>query len=100
VNADDVPVRPVAVRVRRFQGSVLVGRADDAFELTESAAFVFRHVDGARTVRDIGELLAAHYDIDPAMAVADTAELLEDLAGSGIVELADRPARPERVADG
>lgn len=83
---DAVPVRTLASRIRRHQGTTYVAGPQQVFELTDTAAFVFRHIDGKRTVRDIGHLLATEYGTDTKTAIGDIAELLADLVEQDVVE--------------
>ncbi|MFF2773865.1 PqqD family protein [Streptomyces sp. NPDC058052] len=83
---ETVPRRKLEARVRKFRGKLFVANASLAFELDEVAEFIFKQVDGTATVRQIGEKVAATYDISADEAVADTLELLTELAGNGMVE--------------
>ncbi|WP_447002329.1 PqqD family protein [Saccharothrix isguenensis] len=78
-SADAVPCNRMDVRVRKFKGKVLVAAGEQAFELEDTAAFVYQQVDDTRTVREIGERLAAEYDVELDVALADTAELIAEL---------------------
>ncbi|MEU7058738.1 PqqD family protein [Streptomyces sp. NPDC046197] len=82
---DVVPVRSLDARVRKFRGKLFVANASLAFELDEVAEFIFKQVDGVATVRQIGEKVAAQYDISVDEAVADCAEFLTELAASDMV---------------
>jgi len=86
IGPDDVVVRPLNVRTRNYRGSVFVGGYQHVMELTEVAAFVWRHIDGHRTVRQLGELVATEYDIDLLTATEDVAELLADLTDHEVLE--------------
>ena len=55
------------------------------FRLNRSAAFVWRGVDGRRTVDDLAALLSAAYGIPAAAARADTRDCLRTLSGAGLV---------------
>ncbi|MEV4330986.1 PqqD family protein [Streptomyces sp. NPDC049597] len=76
------------IRVRKFRGSLLVARADSTLELDEVAEFIFKRLDGAMTVREIGEQLSAEYDVSAEEATADSIELLSELLASGMVSVA------------
>lgn len=77
--ADTVPDHRLDVRVRNLGGTLLVALAEDAFELSDSSAFLWRAIDGARTVSQIAESLATEYGIDGAEALADTVDALNQL---------------------
>ncbi|NWF29770.1 PqqD family protein [Streptomyces sp. PKU-EA00015] len=80
--------RSTDIRVRKFRGSLLVARADSTLELDEVAEFVFKRLDGATTVRQIGELLSTEYDVSADEATADSVELLSELLACGMVTVA------------
>ena len=70
----DVELRPTPIDPR---GPV--------FRLNRSAAFVWRGVDGRRTVDDLAALLSTAYGIPAAAARADTRDCLQTLSGAGLV---------------
>jgi hypothetical protein len=72
------------VRIRRVGGEVVVGLAGNAFSLSNTTAFIWLQVDGRRTIDQIARLVAAHYDVDPAQALVDTIEILQELRGLGL----------------
>jgi Coenzyme PQQ synthesis protein D (PqqD) len=83
---DSVPRRRLDARIRNFRGKTLVAVGGAAFELTETARFIWTSIDAVATVKDIVRLLAAEYDIDEAVALEDVTEFLHTLAGSGLLE--------------
>ncbi|MEU9126698.1 PqqD family protein [Kitasatospora sp. NPDC048540] len=85
-DAQSVPARKLEARVRKFRGKLFVANASLAFELDEVAELIFRSVDGVATLQQIGEKVAAEYDISVAEAVSDCAELLAQLTENGMVE--------------
>ncbi|MGW7534886.1 PqqD family protein [Amycolatopsis sp. NPDC054798] len=88
MDPSSVPRLSLDAQVRRFRGALLVAVGDETLELADSAAFLFRAVDGARSVADIGALLAQEYDIPAEEAVEDAAGFLGELVDSGVLELA------------
>ncbi|WP_433394305.1 PqqD family protein [Micromonospora sp. KLBMP9576] len=88
VTPDTVLRRAPAARFRKFRSKLFVANASLAFELDEVAEFIFRQVDGTATVRQIGERLAAEYDVAVEEAVTDCGELLAHLAENGMVDTA------------
>ncbi|MFJ6384880.1 PqqD family protein [Kitasatospora sp. NPDC092039] len=82
---DRVPSYRPDVRVRNLRGKFLVAVGKDAFELSETAGFIWKQIDGRNSIADIGRLLAAEYGIDAETATADTKEILEYLATTGSV---------------
>ncbi|MDN3358613.1 PqqD family protein [Actinomadura sp. DC4] len=84
---ESVPKRRTNVRARKFRGQLLVSINEEMFELSDSAAFIYRGINGRRSVREIGVLLAEKYAIPVDAAVGDVAELLDALARSDILEM-------------
>ena len=91
---NQVPKRKWSVRMRNFRGSLFVFTADETthLELNDVGRFMFRALDGRRTVAQVGELVAREYDIAPEEATADVQEFVEELAAAAIVDLL--PAEP------
>ncbi|CAM5474472.1 PqqA binding protein [Streptomyces avidinii] len=79
-------VRP-DIRVRKIRGVLVVAVPEQAFELGETTAFIWKRIDGARSVERIGELLAEEYEIDVDTAVEDTIEVLAELVEYGAVRV-------------
>jgi Coenzyme PQQ synthesis protein D (PqqD) len=84
---DVVPVPQLDARVRNLGDKVLVAGPEQVLELADTAVFVWKHIDGRRTVGEIGEALAAEYDIDAETATEDVAELVQELVEGQIVRL-------------
>lgn len=84
---DAVPLRRLDSRVRNLGESLVVAYRETIFELDEVASFVWRQVDGYRTIAQIGDLLAAEYGIDAGQAGLDVAEMLTPLAEHGLLTL-------------
>jgi Coenzyme PQQ synthesis protein D (PqqD) len=80
-----VPAPRLGVRVRNYRGTILVGWADRVFELTEVAGFLWARIDGVRSVRELAAAVAAEYQVDDAVVLADVAEAIADLAGKDVV---------------
>jgi len=87
VTPDTVVVPRLDVRVRRVGGDFLVGIAEEAYSLSESGAFIWRQINGRRTVREIAERLATEYDVDDATALDDTSATITELNGLDLVRL-------------
>lgn len=84
---DTVPSPRLDTRWRNYRGKVFVARGEHAFELSEVAAFIYKSIDGQRSIRQIGEKLAAEYDIPVDDAVSDIAELLTDLVAADVIDI-------------
>lgn len=85
-----VLVHAPSTRVRNRRGAFLVGTLDLALELSDTARFVWRQVDGARTVGDIGRLVAAEYGIAVDDATRDTVEFLAEMVGHGLLRVREQ----------
>jgi hypothetical protein len=55
------------------------------FSLNEVGGRVWELCDGSRSVADIAGVICGEYDVPPQTAVGDACELLESLAGAGLV---------------
>jgi hypothetical protein len=84
---DRVPRRSLTARVRNVRDRIMVAGADQPLELSETATFLWRSIDGRRSVGDLAAALCAEYDIDRDTAVADVVELVDVLNRAGVVEL-------------
>lgn len=82
---DSVLAFPLNVRIRNYRGRTLLGGYEHALELSETAAFMCRQVNGARTVRDIGQVVAREFDVDAETATQDAAELFSELVTYEVV---------------
>lgn len=80
------PLRKANVRARRYRGRLYLASADKAYELNEAAEYVFRQIDGSTSIDEIATRLAAKYQYAVADAVADTVELLVQLASRQVIE--------------
>ena len=88
VVAAAVPRRRLGSRVRVLSGMTLVAGPRGASELDGTAAFVWRQIDGRRTVEQLAGALCAEYEgVDLPTALADVTELICELLGCEVVEL-------------
>jgi Coenzyme PQQ synthesis protein D (PqqD) len=55
------------------------------FALDDVGSLVWELCDGSRSVADMAELISAEFDVDASTALVDAIELLESLAGAGLV---------------
>lgn len=72
---------------REIEGRVVVISPEDSMvhELNETASFIWKHADGARSVSEIASLLSVEFCVEPAQAKLDTEELLRMFAQKGLV---------------
>ncbi len=92
VRAASVPRWRIDARVRTMRGKTFVAGPREARELDETAAFIWRMLDGTRTVQQIAEAVCAEYAVDAGTAVTDVTELVTELIGCGVVELSPAAA--------
>lgn len=88
MNSADRPRLGKGVRLHRdSDGSTMLLVPEGALVLNGSAGATLELVDGTRSVADIVEALVERFDVDPAMAKNDVADLLTRLAERRLVEL-------------
>lgn len=87
VGPDTVPARTLDARIRNYGGSLMVGGPRSVLQLDEAAGFIWRRIDGRRSVLAIAELLAVEYGVDVETATGDVADLVGQFAGCGVVTL-------------
>lgn len=64
---------------------VLDEAAGKVHQLNATAALVFRCCDGNTSVAEISQRLVAQFDVDPAVASTDVAQLLDTLRTSQLL---------------
>ncbi|AVH97017.1 MULTISPECIES: PqqD family protein [Streptomyces] len=89
VHGRAVPRHGLEVRIRSSEGAILLARYDQAYELPEVAAFIWRRIDGTDRVEDIARAVAERYGIDAGTALTDTAEMLAWLLDEELIRLGD-----------
>jgi hypothetical protein len=88
---DTVVDRVVDIRIRKFQGNLRVAGQGDVFELSDTAAFVFHQVDGTRTLKEIVQHVANHYDAPQEEVLEDVRALLAELVKNKVLEVVATP---------
>ncbi len=67
-------------------------RDSTLFSLNEVAAVIWEAADGVTPLSDIVErVVCSAYEVDAAQALADAEQLVDDLAGHGILLVSDQP---------
>ena len=77
--------RGVRLREDAARGRWVVLAPERAFVPDDTALEVLKLVDGARSVREIADALAARFDAPREVIEADVVEMLRDLAERGVV---------------
>lgn len=87
INQNSVPGRRDRVMVQEVEGqTVLLDIASgEYFSLNKVGGRVWELCDGTRTVADMVEVICAEYDAPETTVLSDACELLEGLAGEGLV---------------
>ena len=90
MDAAAVPRFPRGVRLREdtARGRWVVMAPERAFVPDDIALEVLKLVDGARSVGDIADVLAARFAAPREVIEADITEMLRDLAERGVVAAA------------
>jgi hypothetical protein len=61
----------------------------DFFELDEIGGTIWKNLDGARTLDEQAQVIAAEYDVDVETVRADVVAFIADLDTKGLVVIAD-----------
>ncbi|HLV95616.1 MAG TPA: PqqD family protein [Candidatus Acidoferrales bacterium] len=86
--------RSSATAARALGDEMIVLAVADStlFSLNEAARLLWEAADGRRPLREIvNEVIVPQFEVDAETAYCDALELVEQLAGHGILELADQP---------
>ncbi len=99
-NADHVPRRRKGYRLEEMGEDLLLYRsaALKTIYLNESAAVVWKLCDGARSVREIAETLAAAYREDASAIEADVWDAIDRLLREGALRL-DPPGSASQTVE-
>lgn len=81
------PVKNPFVAWREIDGETVIISPEETVmhELNATGSFIWNQIDGQRTGQQIAELLAGEYEVPLEKALADTRELLEQLAAKKLV---------------
>lgn len=87
IRLSSVPKRNESIPWREFgaEGILLDPGSGDYFRVNEMGLTIWKHVDGRKTIEEIVEELAAHFDADDDELTKDTAEFIEDLFHKGLI---------------
>ena len=84
-----IPRKNESIQWRAFgtDGILLNPASGDYFEINEVGLLIWTHVDGQRTIEEIIEELASHFDTDTQGLAGDTTEFLEELIRRGLIAI-------------
>ncbi len=91
------PARSPATAWRRLEDEVIVMAAQDStlFTLNEVAALIWEAADGQTALATIvRDRVCAEYEVDFEQAYRDAEELVQALAGHGILMVSESPLEP------
>jgi hypothetical protein len=91
IDPDAVVGRALSARTRRVGDKQLVARGQNVMELNEVAAAIWKMADGRRTAMQIGEQLAAEYEVSTEEALADVVEFVSEMIGANFMTVRDKP---------
>ncbi len=84
----------VAARMLGEEMMIMSIRDSALFSLNPTASAIWQAADGVTPLREIVErAIVAHFEVEPDTAYRDAVELVEALAGHGILKIAAEPAR-------
>jgi hypothetical protein len=84
----------VAARMLGDEMMIMSLRDSALFSLNPTASAIWQAADGVTPLREIVEHeIIARFEVEPDAAYSDVVELVEALAGHGILKIAARPAR-------
>lgn len=89
MKSDDIPVPSSAIVFREeFDDWALLFAPDtgEVYAINPVAAFVWKHLDGRRSVTDLTSLVAVSFENVPATADRDVLQYLEKLEAKGFLE--------------
>lgn len=93
--------RSGAVAARELGGEMIIMSAADStlFSLNEVATVIWQAADGLTPLSEIVELqICQEFDVTPDEAYRDTIELVEELAGHGILLISGEPISATALA--
>jgi hypothetical protein len=83
---DTRPLRAFDVRVNESNGSLLLVRGMDAFELGDVEAVIWQHCDGTKTVDDIATTLVDEFAVEREVALRDVKAFVSELRSVDLLE--------------
>jgi hypothetical protein len=85
-NASDRPLRAFDVRVNDSNGSLLLVRGMDAYELRDVEADIWKLCDGNHTATEIAKKIGAEFDVEQDIAEADVRTFVKQLRDADLLE--------------
>jgi hypothetical protein len=82
----------VAARMVGDEMMIMSGKDSKLFALNPTAAAIWEAADGQTPLKEIVERhICTKFDVEPATAIRDAKEVVEQLAGHGLFRLSDKP---------
>lgn len=89
LDAIPVPAPGVVGRVVDDEAVLVLPEKGEVKVLNEVGARIWTLTDGARSVKEIAQVICEEYEVEQKLAEADTLEFLEELEDRGAVEFVD-----------
>jgi hypothetical protein len=93
-----VPVRVADLVTRQVAGECIivpvrsgVADLDSLYTLNTTASWLWDRLDGHTSEPDLSAALASEFEVDPAVALADVTEIIDDLCDEGLVRRVPGP---------
>jgi hypothetical protein len=87
--------RSTEIAARMLGGEMMIMSARDStlFSLNEVASVIWQAADGVISLADIVEgRVCAEFEVEPAVALRDAEELVDELAQHGILQVSNAPS--------
>jgi hypothetical protein len=94
INAPRYVARSTEIAARLLGGEMMIMSARDStlFSLNEVASVIWQAADGVTPLAEIVEgRVCAEFEVEPAVALRDAEELVEELAQHGILQVSNTP---------
>jgi len=93
--------RSTRIAGRNLEGEMMIMTARDSVlsRLNEAGTAIWNAADGVTPLEEIvAQKLCSQYDVDPAEALKDAEEFVQDLAGDEILIVSDQPIVDPKTA--
>ena len=90
MNADARPAHNPLLAWREVEGAIIIISPEDSVlhELNGTASFIWKQMDGERTIEQIAALVTEEFDVAPEAALADVQELMATLVEKKLAQAA------------
>ncbi len=64
---------------------VLMPKQNTVHELNSTASFIWKNIDGVRTIRDLAALLAEEFEVSNDVAIKDIGDFVVEMKSQGLL---------------